>query len=453
MGIGSSGVVNCANTYLGTANYTVADGYVADRTVIVDGNGPAQLNLNFTRNEVLDPRITFSRTSNATRVNAQGLIETVAVNQPRFDYDPVTLAPKGLLIEEQRVNSIRNNTMQGAVVGTPGTIPTYWIPQSIGGVALTAVVGVGTESGITYVDVRYAGTTSSTTAGAILFESTTQISAASGQTWTGSFYVKLVAGSLDGISTVDNVIQERSSTGALLASTNTQITPTNSSLSSQRVPTTRTLNNALTAFVGSGVRFTPISGVAIDFTLRIGLPQLEQGAFPTSVIPTTTTQVTRTADNASMVGTNFSSWYNQSEGTVVAEFDSLSTLTAAQSVAINRYPTPWHIEAGTSDTNLLWYGANAELYIGGSYNNIGNVPTASFNKFAAAISSIVGNSASSLNAGNAITRNGIATGTATSLGLGSNPLNSASTCLNGHLKSFKYFNKRLLNSYLQSLTQ
>jgi len=75
MGIGSSGVVNCANTYLGTANYTVADGYVADRTVIVDGNGPAQLNLNFARDEVLDPRITFSRTSNATRVNAQGLIE------------------------------------------------------------------------------------------------------------------------------------------------------------------------------------------------------------------------------------------------------------------------------------------------------------------------------------------------------------------------------------------
>jgi hypothetical protein len=45
--------------------------------------------------------------------------------------------------------------------------------------------------------------------------------------------------------------------------------------------------------------------------------QLEQGAFPTSYIPTTNSTVTRTADNVSMVGENFSSWYNQSEGTII----------------------------------------------------------------------------------------------------------------------------------------
>ena len=44
--------------------------------------------------------------------------------------------------------------------------------------------------------------------------------------------------------------------------------------------------------------------------------QLEVGAFPTSYIPTTTSSRTRAADNAQITGTNFSSWYNQSEGTV-----------------------------------------------------------------------------------------------------------------------------------------
>jgi hypothetical protein len=49
--------------------------------------------------------------------------------------------------------------------------------------------------------------------------------------------------------------------------------------------------------------------------------QYELGAFPTSYIPTTSATVTRAADNASMVGSNFSSWYNQSEGTFVTSFD------------------------------------------------------------------------------------------------------------------------------------
>ena len=52
----------------------------------------------------LDSRITFTRSSTATFVGSNGLIQTAAVNAPRFDYDPVTLAAKGLLIEEQRTN-------------------------------------------------------------------------------------------------------------------------------------------------------------------------------------------------------------------------------------------------------------------------------------------------------------------------------------------------------------
>ena len=41
----------------------------------------------------------FTRVSIATRVNAQGLIEVVPADTLRFDHDPVTLPPKGMLLE------------------------------------------------------------------------------------------------------------------------------------------------------------------------------------------------------------------------------------------------------------------------------------------------------------------------------------------------------------------
>jgi hypothetical protein len=53
--------------------------------------------------------------------------------------------------------------------------------------------------------------------------------------------------------------------------------------------------------------------------------QLEAGAFPTSYIQTVASQVTRAADAASMTGTNFSSWYNQAEGSVYAEAATVET--------------------------------------------------------------------------------------------------------------------------------
>ena len=52
--------------------------------------------------------------------------------------------------------------------------------------------------------------------------------------------------------------------------------------------------------------------------------QMEQGAFPTSYIPTSGSTVTRSSDIATITGTNFSSWYNQTEGTFYAEADTIN---------------------------------------------------------------------------------------------------------------------------------
>jgi len=57
------------------------------------------------------PVPTFTRAYIATFVNSQGLIEVAPPNTPRFDHGSVTLAPKGLLLEEPRTNLFNNSNL------------------------------------------------------------------------------------------------------------------------------------------------------------------------------------------------------------------------------------------------------------------------------------------------------------------------------------------------------
>ena len=52
----------------------------------------------------LPPGAALARASAATRFNAAGLLVVEGAHVPRFDYDPGTLAPRGILIEPQRTN-------------------------------------------------------------------------------------------------------------------------------------------------------------------------------------------------------------------------------------------------------------------------------------------------------------------------------------------------------------
>lgn len=54
-------------------------------------------------------KLTFTRASTATRFNASGLIESVASDVARIDYNPSPLALRGLLIEGARTNLVLNS--------------------------------------------------------------------------------------------------------------------------------------------------------------------------------------------------------------------------------------------------------------------------------------------------------------------------------------------------------
>jgi hypothetical protein len=207
---------------------------------------------------------------------------------PRLDYrnadGTVNSCPR-LLLEPQRTNGIRNSTMVGAVAGSPGTIPTNWDNASMAGLTRT-VVGLGTENGLQYIDFRFAGTATST-AITIWFETTTQIAAVTGQTWTNSIYTKLISGSALGYQLTN---REQDASGVTLRTASLSITPTSTL---QRFAYTRTNDGTGTAFVRPSLWVTLTSGATYDFTIRIAAPQMELGAYATTFIPTTTAAVTR----------------------------------------------------------------------------------------------------------------------------------------------------------------
>lgn len=266
--------------------------------------------------------ITFTRASNATRFNASGVLETVGNNVARLDHDPATLAARGLLIEEGRTNGIRNNTMQGVASGSPGTTPTNWsATSSLNGLTRT-VVASGTDDGISFVDLRWNGTAVAAGDITVFNDSTTQIVAAQNQTWTYSAFFRLVGGSFANLSrslfiNQHDVAGNYLAGGVFVAGNFPVGGPDGGALRNQRYYQTTTLNNASVARVVGGLYLSYSAGAVIDITLRIGLPQLEQGAFPTSPILTTNAAVTRNADAASV--NTLSPWFNAAGGTLYAE--------------------------------------------------------------------------------------------------------------------------------------
>ena len=402
------------------------------------------LDLNFAGTKTLDPRVTFTRASTGTYVGSDGLVNTATTNEARFDHNPTTGESLGLLVEEARTNSLTNNTMGGAVAGTPGTLPTGWPFQASTNGLAVSIVGTGTESGIAYLDWRISGTATAAAVGDICFG---RASALTAQTWTGSSYLRLVAGNLSGVTgatigLIEETVAQTFITGALYSIS----LPTTASLITQRPAASRTLTGGATvALLRTNLTFNVSSGSTVDFTIRIGLPQVEQGAFATSVIPTTSATVTRAADVASVTGANFSSWYNQTEGSFFC-----STF-APKGVVVY----------GTGDTfdntqyTTVASSSNVSIRSGGANSAVLTAPVLTTGTINIAHRYADNDFAAVSNGGTVSTDTSGAVPLAqVRLKLGSSPWDlGSSNSLNGTIKRLTYWPVRLANNVLQAITQ
>lgn len=245
----------------------------------------------------LNSRITFTRTTGAsnpaTYVNSNGYVTSASNNQPRFDYDPVTLACKGLLIEESRVNlmlyseSIANTFISNATYSANSAVS----PSN----TLTADKLIPNNGVIGHF--RETFSFSATTYTASIFAKKAEWKAVTiGQGGVGAYF------DLD-TGTVGNV--NAGYTAKIVSFGNgwyrCSVTFTSAAISENiRYYASNSTTSTTTGNGASGI--------------YVWGWQLESGAFATSYIPTTTAALTRNADVAVITGTNFSDWWQSGKG-------------------------------------------------------------------------------------------------------------------------------------------
>ena len=314
------------------------------------------LDLRFALAKKLDPRITFTRASTATYVGSDGIMRTAAVNEPRFDHDPATGQSLGLLIEESRSNLVTDSIIlsnmddianvtvtNNSIISPDGT-------QNASKIEETIVKGLHSTS-------RLNVTTSAST------------------TYTISGYFKKGERNIVGISFRNNTFWGVGAPSAIF-----------NILTGVLVGTSGTINSTSITNVGNGWyrcsvtatrdgSGTVTSGIAVTIYSNAGNNnyqgesgsglyawglQMEAGAFPTSFIPTFGSQVTRSADNASMTGTNFSSWFNQTEGTVYADLRDYKSSSVGNfgisigSASNNYFAFPYISSSGSLANGVFW---------------------------------------------------------------------------------------------------
>ena len=380
--------------------------------------------------------VTFTRASSGTFVDSAGVLQTAATDVPRFDHNPTTGESLGLLVEEARTNLlVRSEEFDNASWGLIGT-PTAN--------ATTAPNGTITADLIT---------TNGSQAQA--FQG---ITISSGATVTGSYFLKS-----NGINEIEIV---------LLASNNT--TPYgratfNTSTGVVSVPATTSnggtnASASIQAFANGWYRcsVTVTYPAVTSAGIRINAPgatggiylwgaQLEAGAFPTSYIPTTTAAATRSADVASIGGSAFTSFYNQTEGTVFAEFGPYGNGGATKNAGIVQ------IDSGSAVNRIGLFG-------GGIISPVFIVDTSSVNQVYISASTIspsaiskisgtykVNDFARAVNGSNLGTDSSGSVPTVNQMLIGTGSAGVSE--LNGTIRRLVYWGQRLPNNVLQAITQ
>jgi hypothetical protein len=390
------------------------------------------------------PTPVFTRASSATFVGSDGLIQSAAINAARFDHDPVTLACRGLLIEEGRTNLVAdsnsfnnwgqsNSTVATSSVATPeGTADAWKVVEDL-------LLNTHTVS---RAFIPVSGTT---------YTASVWLKPAE----NGFAFVGFVGGGF-----VSTFISVNLSTGAVSTALGTPIGASSvshsngwwrvsfslaatASLSSNiDIRLSRDGNWANRSYLGNGVNGMYVYGA-----------QVEAGSFPTSYIPTVASSVVRSADVCSITGSAFTGMYNQSEGTLFAD---VTPQTVAQIISVLTVNT-----TTLNQSHTVFKGDSIFNLSGRRWGGVTNLTGIAIQSMIATSTDIATTRsilayAYKLN-DMAFAANGSLVGTDTS-GTMPSPtamhigMRDGAIQINGHLAAVRCYKKRLPNAKLQALT-
>jgi len=383
------------------------------------------------------PTPTFTRGSTATFVGSNGLIQSAAINGPRFDHNPVTLACKGLLIEESRTNLVlQSENHPSATWNKTGVTVASATNTSPSGSTTSNLVSEDSSTGLHRIS-----------------QSTTYVS---GTSYSISVFLKYAGRQFVAITNpgvASNNIAIFDIQNGTISLTQSGVT---TSITAYPNGWYRCVVNGVSATTGGASHiiqgsttggsltgsYTGLNGPAF----YIYGAQVEAGSFATSYIPTTTGSVVRSADVCDVVGADV----HPSVGTLVVEFDRRSTNSAL-------FRSPGRVLASASATGTDYAGidhndtqirtpiraANATVSAL-AFNNtsIGATKTA-----------VAWASGDSAHVSGGVVR------TSTSAAIAfTNPLDTISFCgispnpICTTISSIRYYKKRLPNAKLQTLT-
>jgi len=200
--------------------------------------------------------------------------------------------------------------------------------------------------------------------------------------------------------------------------------------------------------------FTPTAGaLTCTVTGTVQFAQLEAGAFATSYIPTGATALTRNADVATMTGTNFSDWFNASEGTLKVTADTLSV------AANSKTPTLASLYTDSSNlmrfwiwdgapTSVRWTGLNALV----TQFDLSNAPITANSNFSVVGAYKLNNFAQSINASVPSVDTSGTVPSITAFNIGS--ISGGSTQFwNGHIAKILHWPQKLINAEVQAFSK
>jgi hypothetical protein len=396
----------------------------------------------------------YSRASTGTYFNSSGVLTSAAINAPRFDhtYNGTSWISRGLLVEEQRTNL----QLASSDLGNGS----YWsnLNMSISANSGSAPDGTATADFL----VPSAGTGTK-----YIYSNPTPYTKTAGANNAVSIFAKSSDFQYITIQALDNgsgayihagfdllngiVGSSATGGGATFVSSSIQnvgngwyrCVIVGSSSGTQGRIAIGVGGNATLTSTGDGVKGAFIWGVQAE----------DNVSFPTSYIPTTTASVTRSADVCQITGSDFSSFWNASEGSFAVEYDSLPPSGLA-----SWYGYPFQASNGGS-THRMMVGNdsqnNQQLWL--VQDSVGQSIISSGSFFSNAGGKLsccykINDLAMSVNGSAVVTdlSQGISS-LINQIRIGDANDGATNRNINGHISRLRYFNKRLTDKQLEDL--